>query len=251
MVNSIYAQLSLPQENRNSSSLERFNKRLDLTRLPSKGVSTLFGWGEIVPISHTFFKGLSEQRATIKTVNSTFVVPKFFTKQVKLTQAVISLKNDLKAGCDLNQLLLDVKKIFFFTIALLIYTLKMPLLFHKTQVVDLTEISNTLPDVLEKGQTIFMFGNAAAHFVDTAWILRCGKAQSGAKIGVKLLSSTIKVSVSCMGVAALFFGFCLSPFILLTASTISFTSSLVSKMLHLNLSSREQFALHRENALPV
>ncbi len=270
MTNPVQAQLSFskaqtPNESpapipARRSTLERFNERLSLLRLPSKGVSTLLGWGELLPFNHDLHHHLSEQRTTLKTMNSTFALPKFFTKQIKFSKALVHLKKDLSENCDLGQLTQDVKKVFFSALGLLLSSLKMPLLLHKTQIIDLTEISRQFPDLLEKGEGVLSFGGAVLHFADGLWTLRaCVKDHKledqrppdAAKLNIKLISSTIKVSLGFIEIATLFFGCCLSPVILITVSTISFATSLIKKMVHHKpLSFKEQF-FYKAHSLPV
>ena len=239
--------LSRPIESRfeesRHDSFSRFCNDLDFICLPGKGVSTLLGWSELLPMKGGFLDRIAEQRVIVKTVNSTFALPKFFTKQIEFFRSCSHLKNDFLSGCDQSKIFLDVKKVFYASIGLLIATLKMPLLLDKTNVIDLSQISRKLPDALKKSSTLLTLCLACMNLVESCWAFESflkhrgssafsdnAHSSKAAKVGIKLFSCTVKTALAFLGTAALFFGWHLSPLILAGSATLSFGTSLTSKL---------------------
>lgn len=237
---------SAQREGSKQDAVHRFNTQLGFFRLPNKVISTLMGWGELLPLNESVLNHLSERRTTIKTMSATFAVPKFFTKQIKLYQSCQNFIKNLNAERDLEQKINDAKKIFYAFLGVVISAMKMPLLLHKTRIIDLKRISDHLPGELKRGSAVLALAVACMHMGENsrAFARHLNKSQisgysdfkeilaskKGKKLGVKFISSVFKSGLACMGAASLFFGWYVPPLLLMTASTISFTISLTSKM---------------------
>ena len=236
-------------------AISLFNERLDYLRLPNKGINLLLGWGELLPLNKGILGHLASQRMTTKTVKTVLGVPNFFTKPIKLYQACQERKSN------------DVKKIFYAFVGVVISTLKMPLLLHKTRIIDLKRISGYLPDELKRGAAILTLGVACVRLADNsmAFAHQWEKSQSsgyagfqevihtkkGKKLGMKLISSTVKTGLAFMGAASLFFGCQLPPLVLITASTLSFTATLTNKMLFSKAAGKKGKMQSHEDSVPL
>lgn len=232
-------------EESKKDAFDHFNKCMGVLRLPNKVICTLIGWGELLPLNESALERLSERRATIKTMSAPFALPKFFTKQIKLYQSCQNFIKNLNAERDSKQID-DAKKIFYAFLGVVISAMKMPLLLHKTRVIDLKRISGYLPGELKRGAAVLKLALACMHLCESSWAFArhlnkskfSGHALSkeilsskkGKKLGVKFISSALKSGLACAGAASLFFGWYVPPLILMTASTLSFTISLTSKM---------------------
>jgi hypothetical protein len=218
-----------------------FNKRLDFSRLPSKGINVLLTWGELMPLNKSLIGRVSACRMTGKTIYGAFCVPKFFTKQIKLYQVCQSLKGQELTFC-------RVKKIFYAFLGVAIATVKMPLFLDKTRFINLRQVSLHLPGILGRGEAVLVLGilgmrlgSGSVSFSQYWKQSQCAPGHAGLgeilhtrrgqKLGVKVLSSTVKTGLALASVASLFFGWQLPPLALITASTFSFTLSVTSKML--------------------
>lgn len=221
-------------------------KRLDFLVLPGKGVSALIGLNGFLPSNLGLLGNLSEQRATIKAVSSTFAVPKLITKQIKLLQAFQEARNNYAQGRGFRQLALDTKKIFLFFLKWIVAAIKIPLLLIKTRILDLTKISGHLPEVLDKTATCLSLGVACATLVENSTSLGSQiQAQlkgNGTdlktlvqnpkivKSGIKVFASAVKTAMAFAAFATMMLGWYLSPLFLVAASTFSFVTALISKL---------------------
>ena len=100
---------------------------------------------------------LAVQRHSIKVVSSTFALPQFFIKQLKLYEACEQLKNNFtqEVPAKMEKIVGDVKKVFLSSISSIISTLKIPQLLHKTQVIDLSKVSRVTERSVKDRELIF------------------------------------------------------------------------------------------------
>jgi hypothetical protein len=226
-----------------------FSKYLDIFRLPFKAVSTLFTWGEVVPLKLAEAAYIAGQRQQIKTISSTFALPKFFIKQFHLYTAWNNLTATItKPEIDVAKLVGNIKQVFFKTMSSIISALKIPQLFDRTGVIDLTKISRLLPNALAKTENVFSLVVYSMKLVDSTWklrsVLKKNLAANGGQwegfsaraIGsmIKVGSNGIKMLSASVTTAALFFGVYVAPLAAVLLTTLSFTVSLTSKVVRHN-----------------
>src|SRR5690349_11108249 len=154
--------------------VEEFGEQLDLIRIPSKVISVVFTWAEFMPLSYRWLTFFAAQRYAIKTVTSTFALPMFFVKQVKLYETCMRLKNRLFSIHPLNmgEAIMNAKKIFFSFLAATISGIKLTQLLDKMRIFALNKISKSLPSVLVKSDCLLSLGLYSMKAVDLSWILR-------------------------------------------------------------------------------
>jgi hypothetical protein len=231
-----------------SKAAEDFKKFLDNALLPNKVISNLLSWTEFMKLPDSWQVFLAVQRHSIKVVSTTFALPHFFIKQIKLYEACEQLKKNLtkEIPAKMEKIVSDVKNVFFASISSIISTLKIPHLLHKTEVIDLSKVSRALPNVLSKTVSLFSLAFSGMKLVDTAWTLqgqfRKERAPSlthqlshpSAKVKALYLKlgtgSLIAVSNS-INAASLFLGVHINPIVSLTVATVSLTISVFSKFL--------------------
>lgn len=230
-----------------SKGADEFAKFLGIALLPNKVISNLLGWAEWMKLPDSWQVFLAVQRHSIKVVSSTFALPRFFIKQLKLYEACEQLKNNFtqEVPAKIEKIVGDVKKVFFSSISSIISTLKIPQLLHKTQVIDLSKVSRVLPSVLSKTESLFSLAFSGMRLVDTAWTLQGQLQKENAALTHKLLHPSAKVKTlylklgtgslkavsNSIGAASLFLGVHVNPIASMTLSTISLTASVVSKFL--------------------
>jgi hypothetical protein len=217
----------------NESALQSFLRRLDseynLIRMPSKGVSALFGWIELSSMKYENLANLAEQRILVKTGNSTFALPKFFLKQLKFYCACTDTQD--------KTIFQKIKRVFMSGLSLALSWIKLPMLFDKTNLIDLTQIARSLPDTLAKGATLLTLVQSGVKMAEGSWAIGSYLAQShcapksskAIKLYIKLGSSAIKLGGATIGAAALFFNIYFAPLALISLATVSFAVSLISK----------------------
>ncbi len=226
--------------------VEKYGEQLDFIRLPNKAIGALLGWAEYMPLSSQLLSFIADRRYSIKTVTSTFAIPKFFIKQVKLFEACHHLKNRLSVQrlAGLDKVIEDVKKIFLAFLAATIATIKVPQLLDKTRIIDLNKISRMLPSVLAKSECLLSIGLYSMKVVDTTWVLRSQlkrenlsladwKWSSSPKVTKTLLrlgSNSLQIISNSIAAAALFLGWYTNPLASLGVSMLSVTISILSKI---------------------
>ncbi len=165
--------------------VERISKFLGQIRLPFKGISSLFAWAEIAPFKKGFSEWILLQRIQVKTFSSTFNLPKFFIKQIKLFHSCKNLKeqclNDLK---DPVKIALSAKKVFLKTISAVLASLKMPLLLDKLSLINLSKYSRTLAGRLDNSETLLTLALTGMKLVDSVWSLSKKLSLYGAPPGL-------------------------------------------------------------------
>jgi hypothetical protein len=226
----------------------KIDRCLDMIRLPNRIVSTLLRCAELLPLKAEKLTFITEQRHLMKTLNSIIGLPSFFIKQIQLYKACANLKRNftLYPLRSWDKVVVDVKKTFFASLSALIAGLKFPLLLDETRIIDLTNISKTLPKSLAKGGALVSLAMSSMRIADTAWTLRNelkndevfldGKNWSlspkGQKTFLKLGSNSVQVLSNSMSVAALFLGLYTNPLILVAVSVVSLSFTLVGKVVH-------------------
>lgn len=232
--------------------VEKFGEQLDLIRTPNKAIGALFRWVEFMPLSYRWLTFFADRRYAIKAVTSTFDLPMFFVKQVKLYETCIRLKNRLVSIRPLNmgKVIKNTKKIFFSFLAATLSGIKLTQLLDKTRVFALNKISRSLSSVLVKSDCLLSLGLYSMKAVDLSWILRSqlkkeslsNKEQKGkyssqtTKTMMKLGSSSAKALSSSISAATLFLGCYINPLVTVAASTLSIAISIASKIVcHSNL----------------
>lgn len=210
-----------------------------ILKLPFQGVINLLGWAQLVPFAPGLSQFLSDQRSTLKSVSSTFAVPSLLLKPIKLAEEggrLIEHLND-KKGISLDKVLHDVKKIFFTTISFISKNIKVALLFKKTNVI---QLSTALATGLEQGETFLSLGLNTMKMVDAVWQLSNHlkktqishlNSQKTLKLCTRLTSKTLKVASQTLSALALFLGFTVAPPLLLFLSTLSFSATLVKRVI--------------------
>ncbi len=230
-----------------SKGADEFAKFLDNALLPNKVINNLLGWAEYMKLPDSWQVFLAVQRHSIKTVTSTFALPQFFIKQLKLYEACEDLKKNFTQDvpAKMGKVLGDVKKVFLASISSIISTLKIPQLLHKTQVIDLSKLSRMLPSVLSKTESLFSLAFSGMKLVDTAWTLQSQLQKENATLSHKFWHPSAKVKAlylklgtgslgavtDSIGAASLFLGVHVNPIASMTISTISLTITVVSKFL--------------------
>lgn len=147
------------------------SKWLSLIRLPYKGVSSLFAWGEVLPISKDLSGQILTHRAEVKLYSSTFNLPKFFFKQIRLFHACKNLKSQYEKGSDPVEMVHATKKVFLRSMSSIIAGLKVPLLLNKLQLIDLSRLSRTLASRLDKSETLLTLCLTGMKLVNSVWAL--------------------------------------------------------------------------------
>ncbi len=217
-------------------SAGKASKSLALIRLPYKGISSLFAWGEVLPLR----KGLSDwiltQRVEVKLFSSMFNLPKFFFKQIRLIHSLINLKTQYAKGEDLPELVHGIKKVFLRSMSSLIVSLKIPLLFNKLQLIDLSQLSRSLVGKLDKSETLLTLCFTGMKLVNSAWSLekKLKMDRMRPSLSPKTKEQILKVGsyalhffATALVSAALFLGLPASPIVTVVLSNLSFTLALV------------------------
>lgn len=224
---------------------EKWGEQLDFIRLPNKVIGTWLGWAEYMLLPSQPLSLITDRRLTIKAVTSTFAIPKFFIKQVKLFETCYDLKNKLSAKpAGLGKIIEDVKKTFLAFLAAITATIKVPQILDKTRIFDLNKISRALPTILAKSECLLSLGLYGMKVIDTGWTL-CSqlkrknrsladrKWSSSPKVTKslqKLGSNSLKVISNSFSAAALFLGSCANPLASLVISILSVIASLLGKI---------------------
>lgn len=192
-----------------------------------------------MPFAPSFNQFLSDQRSTLKTVSSTFAIPSLIMKPFKLAgegRRLIEHLNDEK-GIHLDKVLQDVKKIFFTSISFITKNIKVILLLKKTKIISLTK---TLSSGLDKGENLLSLGLNSMKMVDALWQFSHHlkktqishlNSQKTLKLGTRLVSKTLKVASQTLSALALFLGATVAPSLLLVLSTLSFSATLVKRII--------------------
>ena len=228
------------------STLERFGHDVSLLFLPGKIVYTLISWGSLMPLPSDALAAMATRQKALKAVNSTFELPKFLAKQIKLYEAYADYQ-DARACCREfgYDLAIKTKNVFCAFLEVTLSALKIPLLFNKTHLIDLSKISTRLPTSLSYGTTVLSLGVSGIKFSDSAWelgvLVKEGQpkdiknfSQKKIRSIAKVASNSIKLASSGLSAGVLFMGWCISPLFLVSVSTISFAVSLVNKIYHQN-----------------
>lgn len=226
--------------------IEKCGEQLDIIRFPNKVISTLLGWKEYLPLPSQLLSFLSDRRHTIKTVTSTFALPKFFIKQIKLLETCNHLKNRLCAqvAVGVDKVVENVKKVFLAFLSATIATIKLPQVLDKTRIIDLSKISKMLPNVLAKCEGLLSIGLYSMKVVDTTWLLHSQlkketrpladwKWSSSPKVTktlLKLASNSLKVFSNSVSTAVLFLGWCTNPLVSFGVSLLSLSVSVLGKV---------------------
>jgi hypothetical protein len=250
LVSSISANTQIlvtPSEKKDEDNLlfrfsKKFSEQLDLIRIPNKVMSTLLGWAECMPLPSRLLAFIADQREVIKTVASTFALPKFFVKQVKLYETCNQLKNRLSASAvNLGKVIDAVKKTFFASLSAASAGIKLSQLLDKTRIIDLSKISRLLPNVLAKTDCLLSLGLNSMKIVDTFWILRAqikkenrspkernwSFSNKTTKAIVKLGSRGVKVFSNSIAAAALFLGLYINPLVSVAVATLSIADKII------------------------
>lgn len=224
-----------------------FCQRLKLFQMPvpRKGLIYTMNWTEHLSLTPSYSKHLSKRRKTLKTVSSTFALPKLFIQQIKLAKAYFQLHKVLIKGRDLQKTLGHVKQCFFLSLKSTTSFLKFPLLLDKTGVINLKAFQG-LPDVLKTGASFLGLSLLSMQFTENAWtfgthwkqkrsqgrsmkeIVYSGK---GNKLASKLMSCSLKAGLKFWGAVSKFFNYPSTPLLTLSISTALFAIPLIRQML--------------------
>lgn len=235
-----------------SDLCERISKYLDIARVPFKGVSALFAWAEAVPFKSEWADYIVGQRMSVKLISTTFNLPKFLIKVHALYQTCDDLRKTVhsQAELDMARLIKNIKNIFYKTSSLAISSIKIPLMFDKTGLIDLSKISRTLSDKLSKAENLISLSMYSMKLVNSSMALRAlfkdGRAYKAGPHGglspkanmaiIKVVSNTIKIISTAASSAALFLSVYFPPVVLVALTSLSFGVSLTSKVVrHSNL----------------
>ncbi len=233
---------SVSANNHIFSAARKFGKKLDFVQLINKAVSNLLSWSEYLPLPSKVLSFLADQRFQIKTVSSTFALPKFFIKQAKLCETFMLLKNRFNvAGPDrLKKIAGGAKKTFFAFLSAVKTGMKLPQLLDKTRIVDLSKISRMLPNYLAKGEYLVSAGLCGMKTVDIARKLRAQLKKENfsekfspkvKKTLLKLGANSAKTFSNSLAGAALFLGMYSNPIIATALSTLTIGISVISNMI--------------------
>ena len=225
-------------------AIEQFDKQLDVFRLPTE-VDLVLGWIGSMPLPLSWASLIVEQHRTIKTISSTFSLPKFGVKQIQFYKSYSHLKNriDSMDPNDFDDIAKDGKKTFFSMLAAMIAGLKLPRLLDKTRVLDLSKISKSLPATLAKGECFFSLISDSVKIADTAWILNSQLRNENASLVermwnpspkmkkdlLELCSNSFSALSSSISAASLFLKWSAHPYLSVAVSTLSTMSSLMSQ----------------------
>jgi hypothetical protein len=226
--------------------VEKYGEQLDIIRFPNKVISTLLGWTEYMPLPSQLLSFLADRRHVIKTVTSTFALPYFFVKQIKLLEMCNHLNNRLcvPRPVRLDKIVDDVKKVFLSFLSAMVATLKVPQALDKTRIIDLSKISRVLPNVLAKGDCLLSLGLYSMKVIDTTWLLgsqlkrenrsladwNWSSSSKVTKTLLKLSSNSLKVFSNSIVAMALFLGWYTNPLISVAVSSLSLVVSLIGKI---------------------
>ena len=222
--------------------MQKFGKKLDIICLVNKAISNLLSWSEYLPLPSYILSFLADQRYQIKTVSSTFALPKFFIKQAKLYENLVLLKNrfSISGPFRLKNVVKEAKRTFFAFLSAVKTGIKVPQLLDKTRIIDLSKISRMLPSYFAKGECVVSTGLYGMKTVDTAMKLhtQLKKENYSDKLSskvkktlLKLGSNTAKTVSNSIAGAALFLGWYNNPIIATAVSTFSISISIISKMI--------------------
>lgn len=225
---------------------EKFGKQLNALRTPSKAMSTLLSWTEFMPLPYRWLSLFADQRYAVKAVTSTFALPMFFVKQIKLYESCQHLKNRLFMSNPLNmgKVIGDVKKIFFSFLAAILGGIKLTQLLDKTRIVNLNKISQLLPNILAKSNCLLSLALHSMKMIDISWALQsqlkkenlpvkeysCSPSRKMTKTMMKLGANSAKVLSNSISVAALFLGWTINPLVSAAISTLSVVASITCKI---------------------
>lgn len=211
------------QEKACDSGVERFSRRLSFVQLPIKATALLMKCVGDLPLKSEYLKKLAKQCKVVKAINSTFVLPAFCLKQVRLFNAIGDLKQKYSSHCQPSQLFWDVKKVFCLAMGTLSAGLKVSLMLDQTGVINLKQISHKFPSLLRKRIVILSCVETSIQFVENSY--RLGQflksehhsnqnlslkellhSRKGSKLVSKLAKNTVKISFVFLEVASKFYG---------------------------------------------
>ncbi len=132
---------------KNFSKVSNFN-------LVFKGLNCFFGWVSYLPFSDGASSKIGSSRSIVKLCSSTMSIPKLANKALQLhhdIKALVCCVNSRGGDPQCGEKILNViSDVFFSSVGFLKRTSKVIFCLDKTQMIDLTMVSESVPDYLEK-----------------------------------------------------------------------------------------------------
>lgn len=237
-----------PREKEPVFNADKFGTYLGLACLPFKGLVTLFSWGEVLPLKPDILNLIATQRKTMKSITTTFKVPKFFLTESSVVQTCANFRRTVSATPppDQSTLVEKVKETSSQILKGSITLLKFPAVLDKTGMINISyfpsfltsglfgTVVDTLSLVDNGAGLLDSIGKLRSVFRKTAGPDEAAQkelAQKKTKAVIKVTSGSLKLLSATLSAPLTLFAPVIAPVVLLMISSLSFVLKLTGKFI--------------------